>query len=118
MNNTRLLLQSGIGDPYDPESETGVIGKNYCYQVMASAQGFFDEQFNLYAGAGALGVKSMTIMLITLIIAISISYTVVQFSIRIQGSAQSQQTLSRQVHRHGGKSLKKRLLITSIVHCL
>ncbi|MBM7634989.1 GMC family oxidoreductase [Geomicrobium sediminis] len=55
MNNTRLLLQSGIGEPYDPESETGVIGKNYCYQVMASAQGFFDEQFNLYAGAGALG---------------------------------------------------------------
>ncbi|GAK01869.1 gluconate 2-dehydrogenase, membrane-bound, flavoprotein [Geomicrobium sp. JCM 19037] len=55
MNNTRLLLQSGIGEPYDPDTNTGVIGKNYCYQIMASAQGFFDQQFNLYAGAGALG---------------------------------------------------------------
>ncbi len=56
MNNTKLLLLSEIGEPYDPETEQGVIGKNYCYQVMASGQGFFeDSQFNLYAGAGALG---------------------------------------------------------------
>ncbi|PSL50632.1 gluconate 2-dehydrogenase alpha chain [Salsuginibacillus halophilus] len=56
MNNTRLLLQSEIGRPYNPETNEGVIGKNYCYQVMASAQGFFEEErFNLYAGAGALG---------------------------------------------------------------
>ncbi|AXF57628.1 GMC family oxidoreductase [Salicibibacter kimchii] len=54
MNNNRLLLQSEIGTPYDPDTQTGVIGKNYCYQIMASVQGFFEEQFNLYAGAGAL----------------------------------------------------------------
>ncbi|MBB6449149.1 gluconate 2-dehydrogenase alpha chain [Geomicrobium halophilum] len=54
MNNTRLLLHSEIGTPYDPDTQTGVIGKNYCYQIMANAQGFFDRQFNLYAGAGAL----------------------------------------------------------------
>ncbi len=56
MNNTRLLLHSEIGTPYDPESEEGVIGRNYCYQVALAATGFFeDEQFNLFAGAGALG---------------------------------------------------------------
>ncbi|WP_256393803.1 GMC family oxidoreductase [Natronoarchaeum rubrum] len=56
LNNVRLLLLSGIGEPYDPETGEGVVGKNYCYQnFQASATGFFDEQFNLYMGAGALG---------------------------------------------------------------
>ncbi|EZH65304.1 GMC family oxidoreductase [Bacillaceae bacterium JMAK1] len=56
LNNTRLMLQSGIGQPYDPETEEGVVGKHYCYQIMSGAQGMFeDKQFNLYAGAGALG---------------------------------------------------------------
>lgn len=56
MNNTRLLLQSEIGRPYDPETGEGVIGKNYCYQIMASATGFWEEEkFNTYMGAGALG---------------------------------------------------------------
>ncbi|MBD2843941.1 GMC family oxidoreductase [Paenibacillus sp. IB182496] len=55
-NNTRLLLLSGIGKPYDPQSGSGVIGKNYAYQVVkGGATGFFEEQFNSYAGAGALG---------------------------------------------------------------
>ncbi|WP_274366172.1 GMC family oxidoreductase [Paenibacillus thermotolerans] len=58
-NNVRLLLMSGIGKPYDPASGTGVIGKNYAYQVIkGNAAGFFDnEQFNLFAGAGALGMS-------------------------------------------------------------
>ncbi|WP_077624783.1 GMC family oxidoreductase [Sediminibacillus massiliensis] len=56
MNNVRLLLNSGIGRPYDPESRTGVIGKNYCYQILPGATGFFeDEKFNTYMGAGSLG---------------------------------------------------------------
>ncbi|WP_079909852.1 GMC family oxidoreductase [Paenibacillus sp. 32352] len=56
-NNVRLLLNSKLGKPYDPKTGTGVIGKNYAYQVNgANSIGFYDDQeFNLYAGAGALG---------------------------------------------------------------
>ncbi len=58
-NNVRLLLMSGIGKPYDPSTGTGVIGKNYAYQVQkGSAMGFFDdEEYNLFAGAGSLGMN-------------------------------------------------------------
>ncbi|MGE5701062.1 MAG: GMC family oxidoreductase N-terminal domain-containing protein, partial [Clostridia bacterium] len=57
-NNTRLLLLSKLGRPYNPATGKGVIGKNYAYQVIrGGATGFFDDkEFNLYAGAGALGV--------------------------------------------------------------
>ena len=57
-NNVRLLLMSGLGRPYDPNTGQGVIGKNYAYQVMrGGATGFFeDREFNLYAGAGSLGM--------------------------------------------------------------
>lgn len=57
-NNVRFLLMAGIGEPYDPESGEGVVGKHYCYQNFgAGATGFFDRQFNLYMGAGALGAS-------------------------------------------------------------
>lgn len=55
LNNTRLLLQSDLGRPYDPKTGTGTIGKNYCYQITAVAHGFFKEKFNFSMGAGALG---------------------------------------------------------------
>ena len=57
LNNVRLLLLSEIGEPYDPETGEGVVGKNYCYQnFQANATGFFEEEsWNLYMGAGALG---------------------------------------------------------------
>ncbi|WP_077213492.1 GMC family oxidoreductase [Bacillus dakarensis] len=57
-NNVRLLLTSQIGRPYNPQTGTGVIGKNYAYQVMkGNATGFFEkEEFNNFAGAGALGM--------------------------------------------------------------
>src|SRR5947207_10319769 len=32
INNVHLMLLSGIGTPYDPAAQTGVVGKNYCYQ--------------------------------------------------------------------------------------
>jgi len=58
-NNARLLLNSKIGKPYNSADGTGVIGKNYCYQVSsASSMMFFeDKEFNLYGGAGALGIE-------------------------------------------------------------
>ncbi|RPF55310.1 GMC family oxidoreductase [Aquisalibacillus elongatus] len=56
LNNTRLLLQSNIGQPYNPENGQGVVGKNYCYQILPGAAGFFEDQkFNTYMGAGSLG---------------------------------------------------------------
>lgn len=56
MNNCRLLLNSNIGEPYNPKTQKGVIGKNYCYQINGGATGFFEnEKFNTFMGAGALG---------------------------------------------------------------
>ena len=44
---------SGIGKPYDPVSQTGVIGKNYCYQTGAGANLFFEgRNFNPFMNAG------------------------------------------------------------------
>ena len=32
-NNIRLLLLSGLGTPYDPQTETGSVGRNFAYQL-------------------------------------------------------------------------------------
>ena len=37
INNVHLMLLSGIGQPYDPASQKGVVGKNYCYQTGGAA---------------------------------------------------------------------------------
>ena len=56
MSNTKLLLTSGIGRPYDPKSGRGVIGRNYCYQTTSSAAVFFkDRWINPFLAAGATG---------------------------------------------------------------
>src|SRR5699024_12881909 len=55
LNNARLLLNSDIRRPYDPETQTGVIGKNYCYHIPRSVTGFFKDKFNAAMGAGVLG---------------------------------------------------------------
>ncbi len=56
-NNVRLMLQSGIGKPYDPVANTGVVGRNYAYQTPSSVTLFFeDKNFNSFMGAGGLGV--------------------------------------------------------------
>lgn len=55
-NNYKLLSVSDIGEQYDPETEEGTLGRNYCYQVYSGATGFFDTQFNTFMGAGALGM--------------------------------------------------------------
>lgn len=57
-NNTLLLLQSGIGTPYDPQTARGVVGKNYCYQVGGGVQVFVkDRELNPFMGAGALAMN-------------------------------------------------------------
>jgi gluconate 2-dehydrogenase alpha chain len=55
-NNTRLLLLSGMGTPYDPNTRKGAVGRNFAYQSSASALGFFpDERLNKWLGSGSLG---------------------------------------------------------------
>lgn len=56
-NNVRLLLMSKLGKPYDPVSNSGVVGKNYAYQTNGGAAvGWFnDKKFQRYMGGGALG---------------------------------------------------------------
>ncbi len=52
-NNTRLLLLSGIGKPYDPQAGTGVVGRNYSYQTGGKVEVFFDDrEFNPFIGGG------------------------------------------------------------------
>jgi gluconate 2-dehydrogenase alpha chain len=54
--NVRMLLLSGIGKPYDPATNEGVVGRNYSYQTNSSVQMFFDNKtFNPFIASGSLG---------------------------------------------------------------
>lgn len=58
--NTRLMLLSEIGKPYNSKTGKGVIGKNitahYSNVTFHTVDGYFeDEKFNTFAGAGSLG---------------------------------------------------------------
>ena len=58
INNVRLMLLSGIGQPYDPAAGTGTVGRNFTHQATASVNLFFDEntRINPFMGAGAVAV--------------------------------------------------------------
>jgi gluconate 2-dehydrogenase alpha chain len=57
-NNTRLLLLSGIGQPYDPVSGRGVVGRNYSYQTGGRVHVFFDDkEFNPFIGGGMVNTS-------------------------------------------------------------
>jgi gluconate 2-dehydrogenase alpha chain len=54
MSNTRLLLLSGIGAPYDPATRQGVLGKNFCYQTQSGVSLFFRNRWiNPFLAAGS-----------------------------------------------------------------
>ncbi|MCK8788107.1 GMC family oxidoreductase [Roseomonas sp. NAR14] len=57
-NNARLLLLSRIGQPYDPRSGEGTVGRNFNYQNMATIKAFFDtdKYVDPFIGAGGNGV--------------------------------------------------------------
>ena len=55
-NNTKLLLHSELGTAYDPETGEGTVGRNYCLHITPSVTAFFDKEYNMSMGAGALGV--------------------------------------------------------------
>jgi len=59
MHNVRLLLLSGIGEPYDPSTGNGVVGKNYAYQMCSETAVYFSEdvEINPFIGAGAAGQR-------------------------------------------------------------
>jgi gluconate 2-dehydrogenase alpha chain len=57
MFNVQLLLLSGIGQPYDPGTGKGVIGRNFSYQTTSNVLGFFDNKnFNPFIASGANGM--------------------------------------------------------------
>lgn len=59
--NTKLLLLSDIGRPYDPNTGKGVIGKKFTghfnnLSTYVGARAYFeDKKFNNFMGAGSLG---------------------------------------------------------------
>ncbi len=56
-NNTRLLLLSGIGEPYDAATGRGTVGSNLTHQVsISAATAFFDQPLNRFMGSGSAGI--------------------------------------------------------------
>jgi gluconate 2-dehydrogenase alpha chain len=55
-NNNRLLLLSRIGEPYDPATGKGTLGKSLTHQVGQGMHLFFDKPLNNFMGAGGLGM--------------------------------------------------------------
>ena len=59
MFNVQLLLHSRIGQPYDPVTNTGVVGRNYTHQTISTVNGFFDNKkfnFNPFIASGSIGM--------------------------------------------------------------
>jgi gluconate 2-dehydrogenase alpha chain len=57
LHNVRLMLSSGIGQPYNPDTGEGTVGRNFCYQLLNSVNLFFDDKtyINQFMGAGGVG---------------------------------------------------------------
>ncbi|MBZ5624096.1 MAG: GMC family oxidoreductase [Acidobacteriia bacterium] len=58
LNNTRLLLLSKIGEPYDAATGRGLVGRNLTHQSQSRAVTlFFDRPLNRFMGSGANGAN-------------------------------------------------------------
>jgi gluconate 2-dehydrogenase alpha chain len=57
LHNVRLMLSSEIGKRYDPDAGDGVVGRNFCYQLINSVNLFWDKDvyINQFIGAGGVG---------------------------------------------------------------
>jgi len=54
MASTRLLLQARIGEPYNPRTGKGVVGRNFCYQLMSHTPAFYkDRWLNPFLASGS-----------------------------------------------------------------
>ena len=57
LNNTRLLLLSQIGRPYNPATGEGNLGRNLTHQIsIPAAMAFFGKPLNRFMGAGSAGI--------------------------------------------------------------
>jgi gluconate 2-dehydrogenase alpha chain len=57
LNNARLLLLSGIGEPYNADTGKGTVGRSLTHQVsFPAATVFFEKPLNRFMGAGASGI--------------------------------------------------------------
>ncbi len=58
LHNVHLMLVSGIGQPYDPVTQTGTIGRNFTYQTITSSRVWLPEDrfTSQFVGAGGAGV--------------------------------------------------------------
>jgi gluconate 2-dehydrogenase alpha chain len=57
LNNTKLLLLSRIGHPYDPATGTGTLGSNLTHQILwPGVTAFFEKPLNRFMGSGSAGV--------------------------------------------------------------
>jgi gluconate 2-dehydrogenase alpha chain len=56
LNNTRLLMLSRIGEPYDPATGKGVLGRNLTHEIYFGVTAFFEKPLNRFMGAGAAGI--------------------------------------------------------------
>ncbi len=55
-SNTRLLLVSGIGQPYDPVTGKGTLGRNLTHELtLPAARVFLDKPLNRFMGTGSAG---------------------------------------------------------------
>ena len=57
--NVQLLLLSKIGKPYDPQTNQGVIGRNFTHQTVSNIHAFFDKSkfiFNPFIASGSIGM--------------------------------------------------------------
>jgi gluconate 2-dehydrogenase alpha chain len=57
LNNTRLLLLSGLGEPYNPSTGKGAVGRNLTHQVVSGTTVFLDKPLNCFMGGGATGIS-------------------------------------------------------------
>jgi gluconate 2-dehydrogenase alpha chain len=55
--NVQLMLLSGIGKPYDPQTGQGVVGRNYAYQTTSGVSVILkDKILNPFIATGAHGM--------------------------------------------------------------
>jgi gluconate 2-dehydrogenase alpha chain len=58
LSNNRLLFLSNAGEPYDPSTGKGTLGRNLTHQVnFTAAQAFFEKPLNRFMGAGGAGLR-------------------------------------------------------------
>ena len=120
--NNRLLLLSNIGQPYDPKTKKGVIGRNFDAQfniTFLGARGYFkNKKFNYYMGAGALGGTMSDFA------GDNFDHSNLDFingggiELRQYGEGAIATNMSRKVRRRGEQNLKRTQFIMRIDHSI